>query len=83
MDAVGELIMSPMSLNRYSYAAGNPTNFVDPSGMIAEKPGKWDKCAYEEACCGYDITEWFLAELQSMGPGHILISEYLLSTDMG
>jgi hypothetical protein len=56
-----------MLLNRYSYVAGNPTNFVDPSGMIAEKPGKWDRCAYEEACCGYDVTEWFLAELHIHG----------------
>jgi len=37
--AVGELML----LNRYSYVAGNPTNLVDPSGMIAEKPGKWDR----------------------------------------
>lgn len=39
-DAVGELIFH----NGYSYANGNPVNLVDPSGMFAETPAKWDKC---------------------------------------
>jgi hypothetical protein len=42
-DAVGEL----MGLNRYSYVAGNPTNFVDPSGMILEIPFQ-DRCYQED-----------------------------------
>jgi hypothetical protein len=46
-DAVGE----PMSLNRYSYVAGNPINFVDPSGMIAETPGQWNSCYRQDDPC--------------------------------
>ena len=34
-----------MSLNRYNYVAGNPTNLVDPSGMIAERLEEWDICS--------------------------------------
>jgi hypothetical protein len=54
-DAVGEL----MGLNRYSYVAGNPTNFVDPSGMIAETPAMWDNCFQNQNarnCSCYDNT---------------------------
>ncbi|MBL8120714.1 MAG: RHS repeat-associated core domain-containing protein, partial [Anaerolineae bacterium] len=34
----------PMSLNGYSYVAGNPINMVDPSGMIYELPSMWASC---------------------------------------
>ncbi len=44
-DAVGE----PMLLNRYSYVAGNPINFVDPSGMIMESPWEWDNCLRQQS----------------------------------
>lgn len=36
-------ISGPMSLNRYTYAYGNPVNNTDLSGMIGERP--WDGCA--------------------------------------
>jgi len=36
---------TPMSLNGYSYVAGNVVNAVDPSGMIYETPYMWDSCA--------------------------------------
>lgn len=39
LDPVEGNVEQIMSLNRYSYVAGNPTNFVDPSGTIAENPG--------------------------------------------
>ena len=43
-DAVGEL----MGLNRYAYVGGNPVNFTDPSGMIAEVPPS--TCANRQGC---------------------------------
>jgi hypothetical protein len=33
-----------MSLNRYGYVEGNPTNFIDPSGRIYETISRWDPC---------------------------------------
>jgi len=33
------------TLNKYGYAAQNPANMVDPSGMIADLPNKWDICS--------------------------------------
>ena len=42
--AVGELL----SLNGYAYVNGNPVNLVDPSGMIAESPARWDACYFQQ-----------------------------------
>jgi len=33
------------TLNRYQYSGGNPVNFIDPSGLICEKPERWNKCS--------------------------------------
>lgn len=44
LDPVEGVIQQAMSLNRYGYVWGNPTNFVDPSGMISETPEIWDSC---------------------------------------
>jgi RHS repeat-associated protein len=30
--------------NRYAWVGGNVVNRVDPSGMIGERPEKWDRC---------------------------------------
>ncbi len=30
---------NPQSFNRYSYVENQPTNFIDPSGLIDEEPG--------------------------------------------
>lgn len=45
LDPVEGQTCTPMSLNRYSYVAGNVVNAVDPSGMIYEKPSTWDGCS--------------------------------------
>jgi RHS repeat-associated protein len=56
----------PQSLNRYSYVQNDPTNFVDPSGLIAQGPcmGGYD---YETGACrgsggggggGFDWPFW-------------------------
>lgn len=44
--AVGELSWH----NPYAYANGNPTNLVDPTGMIAERPEWWDSCYQTDPC---------------------------------
>jgi hypothetical protein len=37
--------------NRYAWVQGNVINRVDPSGMIDETPGLWDKCFQQEPNC--------------------------------
>jgi len=55
LDPLEGTVQRVMSLNRYMYAAGNPTNLVDPSGTIMETPRMWDACymphSLEEARC--------------------------------
>ena len=40
----------PLSLNRWGYVEGNPTNLVDPSGNTSCAP---------LGTCGPDVTEWY------------------------
>ena len=45
--------LDPVEMNnRYQYVGGNAINAVDPSGMIMERLGRWDRCARQdqEAC---------------------------------
>jgi RHS repeat-associated protein len=62
LDPVEGDIAQAMSLNRYGYVAGNVVNAVDPSGMIYEPLGRWDKCAQQENNCVYQCLmanpEW-------------------------
>jgi RHS repeat-associated protein len=67
-DAVGELIPMLMLLNRYSYVGGNPTNLVDPSGMIMEMPGRWDGCRQRQDALSCDTwLDYAYAELRRGG----------------
>lgn len=42
-DPVLGALLHPQSLNRYAYAAGNPTSLVDPSGFFLGRIGKFFK----------------------------------------
>jgi RHS repeat-associated protein len=37
-DPMGPDYRNPQSVNRYTYALGNPTNLIDPSGLLCEWP---------------------------------------------
>lgn len=56
-------ITDPQSFNRYSYVENQPTNFVDPSGLL------WSDCKPFEACWSYSgntnggrLKEWKIGE---------------------
>jgi hypothetical protein len=51
--------------NRYQYVSANPTNFADPSGMLAATPATWDACYFSgghltpcQKCCSDKYNVW-------------------------
>lgn len=50
LDMYEGMISDLLSLNRYSYVKGNPVNLVDPSGMVDERPERWDSCNQTDPC---------------------------------
>ncbi len=44
LDPFEGLSSRPMSLNGYSWVEGNIPNVADPTGLIGETPGMWDRC---------------------------------------
>jgi RHS repeat-associated protein len=56
-------IGNPQSFNRYAYVTNEPTNFVDPSGLITQGPPR--------AGCTYDNQHgWSCPPLEIPGIGH-------------
>ena len=51
---------NPGSWNRYAYAGGDPTNFVDPTGRIMAGPGSCDELGDCDTCVNLDPfdPEW-------------------------
>jgi hypothetical protein len=75
------LSLDPLEfVNRYSYVFGNPVNITDRSGLCPEKSlcatliemglneaYRSMGCDSNNACCGYDVTPWFVQELWNHG----------------
>ncbi len=85
LDPVEGVMQQAMSLNRYGYTQWNPTNRVDPSGMLMEKPGQWDSCTRQEEesckdCClpllGFPFVQyWACVAACELGERSMCISD--------
>jgi RHS repeat-associated protein len=59
-DPVGGDPGRPQSWNRYSYVMGNPTNYIDPYGLVGGSPNfksifdTAEQCAADPTCIGFD-----------------------------
>ncbi len=76
-DAVFGELRSPVSLNRYTYANGDPLGYFDPDGQWGFSLKKWAASAWHAASAAYSwaagaavtAARWASAEVHAAGSG--------------